>query len=385
MGKPPYRILFVNHVAELGGAETGLFDMATRLDRRFFTPLVVLPGLGPLAEALARRDVRVHILPLRRLRKSFNLFKLLSIYGEISGVARRLAKLIGEESVDLIHSNSTTAHIYGARAARLAGVPAIWHCRDMVALGPLGKWLGRNSARMVAISGAVQACVGRYAVGMDEAICIHNGIDVDLYRQPDSRLEFRDEFKLREEQLAVGMAAQMVPWKNHGLFLRAAALTAKEFPSAIFFLAGADLYGDHPGYRSRLEKLADELGLRDVVIFMGFRKDMPRVLAGMDMLVHPASHEPFGRALAEAMAAGKPVVAVNSDGPRELIEDGVSGLLVPPDDAETLAIAMRRILKDRALAVRLGDAARLRIENDFRVDRMVEKIELLYREVLSPP
>lgn len=385
MDKPPYRILYLNHVAEQGGAETGLFDIVTRLDRRMFQPLVVLPDSGPLAERLAQRGVTVRFLPLRRHNKTLNPFKLLSAYANVADVARRLAVLIRAESIDLIHANSTTAHIYGAWAGHMAGVPAVWHCRDLVALGPLGKWLYRRAARVIAISGVVQASLERYAARTRKTVCIHNGIDVDVYRQSAEGLAVRNEFNLRGDQILIGMVAQMVPWKNHGLFLRAARRIATDFPATMFLLAGADLHGDHPGYRPALEQFVTESGLKERVIFLGFRRDMPRVMAALDVLVHPAACEPFGRVVAEAMAAGKPVVAVDSAGPREIIEPGVSGLLTPPDDVDALAQAMRRLLQDSAWAARLGEAGRRRIEDHFRVDQMTDKIEQLYREVLNTP
>jgi glycosyltransferase involved in cell wall biosynthesis len=179
------------------------------------------------------------------------------------------------------------------------------------------------------------------------------------------------------------MVAHLVPWKEHGLFIEAAATVAPEYPSVRFAVVGDDRFGDHPAYRTELEQRAEALGLRNRLFFAGYRRDMDAVMRDLDLLVHPASREPFGRVLLEAMRAGKPVVAADGGGPRDIIENGVSGVLVPPGDPGALARAVGGLIRDRAQASRLAAAGRARARQAFDIRQTVSRTESLYREVLA--
>jgi len=178
-----------------------------------------------------------------------------------------------------------------------------------------------------------------------------------------------------------------VRWKGQDVFLRAAALVVREMPEVYFLLVGEPDPEESSGlepFSLSLQELAEELGLADRVIFTGFRSDMGAVYATLSMAVHPAREaEPFGLAVAEAMASGIPVVAVNLGGPRELIEDGVSGLLVPPEDARTLARAILELLTNRERAAQLRRAGRPRAERLVALERQVRRLEELYEQALA--
>jgi glycosyltransferase involved in cell wall biosynthesis len=153
-------------------------------------------------------------------------------------------------------------------------------------------------------------------------------------------------------------------------------------PQARFLILGDDLFHDRPGYRQELEALARKLAIGRVTHFLGYRRDVPDVVSAFDVFLHCPEDEPLGRALMEAMALERPVVAVASAGPAEIVLDGESGLLAPPRNTYAIAERVIRLLRDRDLAARLGRAARERIRTAFRPEQAARMTEEVYRAVL---
>jgi glycosyltransferase involved in cell wall biosynthesis len=378
-----HRILFLNHVARVGGAERSLLDLVGHLDRNRFDLLAAAPGEGELPDLLADLGVTCHPLPFKRLRKTFNPVRLA---GELAGVLRvagELVSLIRREGVSLVHANSNTAQLYGGLAARRAGVPCVWHTRDLVNLGPMGRWLGRHASCTIAISECVRRHASRYVADPARLRTVTNGIALDVFTPRSRRAEVRAELGIPADVPLLGMIGQLAPWKGHGIFIEAAARVAAEIPACRFVLVGEDLFQDRPGCRAALEAQAAAAGLGGRLLFLGFGQDVARLLEGLDILLHPPDREPLGRIILEAMAMGKPVVAVNACGPGEIIRDGVDGLLAARSDPAELAAAALRLLRDPALAARIGRTARQRIEQDFSIRRTAAGIEEVYDELLD--
>ncbi len=379
----PRRILFVNHVSRVSGAELSLVDLLRRLDRARFGPVAVIPGAGELAELLAGCGVPCHFLPLRRLRKTFNPFRLVGAAVSVLDVSRQLAALIRAERIDLVHANSNTAQLYAGPAARRAGVPCIWHTRDLVSLGPLGHWMGRHATRTLAISECVRRHVSRYVRDSATLHVVCSRIAIPEPVTPAARAAARAEFGWSTEAPVIGMIGQLVPWKGQRAFIECAALIAAQISAARFVIVGGDLFDEHRAYRDELQACVAELGLGSRLTFTGQRPDAAALLAGLDVFVHPVEREPLGRVVLEAMAAGKPVVAVNACGPGEIIRDRVDGLLSPTATPAELAAAVLTLIRDPGLAARLGAAARLRVERDFAILQTVQQIATIYDELLG--
>ena len=408
----PHRILFVNHVARLGGAERSLLDLVRRLDRQRFVPVAVIPGPGELADGLLVGDVPCHYLPLRRLRKTVNPFQLPGIAANVIGVARDLTALIRAERISLVHTNSNTAQLYAGPAARRAGVPCLWHTRDLVALGPLGRWMDRHATRTLAISECVRRNVARYTRDPAKLRTVYSRIAVPssphaLDPMGRARASGPAVTVMQQELLGhgaartpspyheydasteppfapvIGMIGQLVPWKGQRVFIEVAALVAAQIPAARFVIVGGDLFDEHRAYCAELQSRAAELGLASRLTFTGHRPDAAALLSGLDVLVHPVEREPLGRVVLEAMAAAKPVVAVNACGPGEIIRDRVDGLLTATAAPAELAAAVVSLLHDPELAARLGAAARQRVARDFDIGETVRQIEAIYDEVLA--
>jgi glycosyltransferase involved in cell wall biosynthesis len=378
---PPRRILYINHVSRVSGAERSLLDLLHHLDRSRFEPLVALPPGGELTDLLRQTGVSCHAVPLRRLHKTVNPIRLAADLLNAIRIVWQLTRLIRRERITLVHANSTTAQVYAGIAARLGGIPCVWHVRDLVNLGPLGFWLARFSSLTIAISDSVRRHVEPYLRNSARLRTLPNGIDLEEFRPHDRRAEVRRSLGIAPGAPVFGMVGQFVPWKGHGAFIEAAARLAAALPAARFVVAGDDLFREHSGYREELEARATELGLKHSLLFTGYRPDMANLIEAFDVLIHPAAREPLGRVILEAMAMGKPVVAVNAEGPAEIVRHGLDGLLSPTNRPEELAEAALRLITDPSLAERLGAAARLRVEQSFDIRQKVREIEALYDEL----
>lgn len=384
-------ILFFDHTAALGGGEIALLHLVAALDRERFEPVVVLGSEGPLCEKLTSAGIETHVLALApevvQTRKgslgSGSLLKIGLIVRALLYVAK-LRRFIVKRGVDLVHTNSLKADLIGGLAARLARVPVIWHIRDRIAddyLPPsvvvMIRWLLRiipngiiaNSEatfRTLRLPSSANAIVVPSGV-------VHDGVAPVL--ETAARLGSRNPL--------IGIVGRISPWKGQHIFLRAAAIVRERFPGARFQIIGSALF-DEAEYEKEIRALAVALRLCDAVEFTGFRLDVPELISKLDILTHASTTgEPFGQVVAEGMIAGKPVVATDGGGVPEIIEDGISGVLVPMDDAPALATAILRLMEDPQWAERMAKAGRQRILSHFMIEHTVGKVQNVYDELLA--
>lgn len=377
------RILFVSHVSRMSGAERSLLDLIRGLDRTKFEPVAVVPAPGELETELARVGVRVLHVPLRRLHKTANPVRLAAAAMGVLRVSGKLAALIRREGVALVHANSDTAHLYACAAARRAAVPCVWHARDRAELGPLGPWLARRAAAIVAISANVGRHVRRYTPDAVPVYVIPNGLWPATPAPPGGGAAWRAELGIPPAAPVVGMVGQLVPWKNQRGFIDMAARLHAVRPEVRYVIVGDDRFDECPDYRAALQAYAAERGLERVVAFAGYRPDAREWMGAFAVLVHPNDREPLGRVVLEALDAGCAVVAVRACGPAEIIRDGIDGSLVDSADPAALAGAVARLLDEPDLAARLGRAARERVATAFAAADVARRIEALYDGLLA--
>ncbi|MDQ2686756.1 MAG: glycosyltransferase family 4 protein [Armatimonadota bacterium] len=382
-------ILFLDHTAQMGGGEVALFNLVTALDSERFTPVVLLASDGPLVERLRGTGVETHLLPLDpsvvgARKGGLGASSLLHIAqaARMVGYVLRLARWARGRRVDLIHTNSLKADIYGGLAGRLARVPVLWHIRDHIDgeyLPPRVAATFRLLARtlptaVVAISESVRR---RLASRPGQPVkVVHDGCALHWFAVPALAAGPPPAAPV------VALIGRIAAWKGQHVFLRAAALTLRDRPGVRFQIVGSAMFGEEE-YERSLHDLAGELGLGDRIEFLGFRDDVPALLASTDVVVHASTlGEPFGQVVIEGMAAGRPVVATNAGALPEIITDGETGLLVPPDDARAIASAIASLLDNPARAHAIGSAARERVRERFTVARTCDHIQVLYDQIL---
>jgi glycosyltransferase involved in cell wall biosynthesis len=273
-------------------------------------------------------------------------------------------------------------HFFGGLAARATGVPAIFWQQGIPNPSLSERIASTVPARVIACSSdaAVQA---QHALTPGRRIWkVPLGIRISDVEMGRGRGEFIRHSLGWDHNQIVGIVGRLEPWKGQEVFLRAAACLAEAHPQARFAVVGGAILGSEGSYPDDLRRLAVSLGLSDRVHFTGHQADVYPWYDALDVVVHASFDEPFGLVLVEAMALGKPLVATAAGGPLEIVEDGVSGLLIPPGDPERLAQAVDPVLRDSALASYLSQGAAERAKQ-FTEEQMAERFAYLLRSVTS--
>jgi glycosyltransferase involved in cell wall biosynthesis len=387
------RVLFFDHVATLSGAEIALFNLIRHLDLNLIEPVVVLGEEGALADRL-RSVAEVHIFPMhadiRQARKDnlgtrSNLS--LAVLRKVVRYVRELARFMRWRQIDLLHTNSLKADLVGGLAARLTRTPVIWHVRDRITADYLPLTVTRTFRLLSRLL-------------PDLIIADSHAVAATLSRRPSKRIRVvhegtpHEEFALHSQPNApgrtddtqiIGLVGRISPWKGQDIFLRAASLVHHKYPAARFHIIGAALF-DESDFEQKLRLLAEELDLGDVLTFAGFRNDIHQAIAELDVLVHASTRpEPFGQVIIEGMAAAKPVVATNAGGVLEIVEDGVTGFLVPMSDPERMAEAIDRLLADPNMARAMGLRGQAHVTHNFSIEKTVRGVLAAYQQVARVP
>jgi len=377
-GRAPLRVVYLDHSAMLSGGELALARLLPALDG--VEPHVILAEDGPLTQTLRTAAISFEVLPmasvareLRRDRIRAGRLPLGSVVVAAAYVVR-LAGRLRRLRPDLVHTNSLKAAIYGGLAARLAGVPVVWHVHDRItqeylpsaAVGlvrALARWV---PAGIIANSRSTLDTLGPLPC---PAAVVPSPIDpalLDRARAPRGDRPF-----------TVTIVGRLAPWKGQHVFLEAFAKAFPGGPERALVVGGA-LFGE-TDYERELHALAARLGLTDRVEFTGFTDDVAGQLDRADVLVHASViPEPFGLVVVEGMAAGLPVIAADAGGPAEVITNEVDGLLCPPANVDALATALQRVAADEDLGARLSANARARADA-FTPDRVAPNVTDLYR------
>lgn len=375
------RVLLVNHVGAVSGAEGSMLTLARHLDRRRFEPVAAVPA-GRLARELDDLEVTVGLIPELRLSRA-NLWSVLVGGIRLRSWAAKVRVAAEELAADLVAANSLTAAL-GCSMRLSDDRPVVWHARDLQAPERAVRYVIPRVTRIAAISACVaDALIDGHRQARSKTVMIHNGVDTLLFQPQRSTLQVREELGLPDGVPIVGTIGQLVPWKRQDVFLEAAAHILAHQPDARFLVVGADMFGEHPDYVAELHDLTENLGLDDRVTFTGFREDIASVMSTLDVMIHPADNEPLGRVILEAMSLGVPCVAVDRCGPSEIITDGDTGILVREADPGQMGARVVELLSRQGAAERMGRAARRRINEQFTAERMARLTEGLYEEAVA--
>lgn len=361
----------------LGGAEALAAEFARGHDRsRWRLTVASLKSIGgnPFAAELAAAGVPVAELGARHLRDV--------------GAFRRLRRLLAERPIELVHAHLAYASIWGSLAARLAGVPALatlhvlpddvgWASREGLRRRLLVHALNRWATAAVAVSGAVRAAWIEQGLAAERVVVVPNGIDVSRFEVvAGTRARLRAEMGWGERDVVILTVAVLRPGKGIEDLLAALGAIRGRLDGALLAVAG-----DGPE-RPRLERLASEMGLGRRVAWLGFRRDVPGLLAAADLFALASGGDALPTALLEAMAARRPVVTTRTGGIPEIVTPG-TGLVVEPGDVPALAGALVELATNAPGAGRLAAAARQRVEREFSTAAWTARLDALYERTLE--
>jgi glycosyltransferase involved in cell wall biosynthesis len=293
-----------------------------------------------------------------------------------------VAHHIARSSARVVVSSKWEGHLVAGVAAAAASVPAVLWQHDIAKPAA-------DEFRAASIPAAVVVCSSDHAVRAQQRLTprtrvlkVHPGTSIArIAARAGSGERIRATLDLSGGPL-VGIVGRLDHWKGQHVFLRAAREVSARRPDVRFAVVGGPVIGTEGSYPAEVEQLASELGLDDRVHFVGHQADPYPWIDALDVVVHASDAEPFGLVIVEAMALGKPLVATRLAGPTEIVEDGKSGLLVPPGEPRPMAAAILRLLEDPRLASRLGEQARSRA-SVFSDERMGREFAAVLREVLA--
>ncbi len=370
---PAHRIAYISTTSELGGAEISLTTLIRGLDRDRFDPVVALPVHGPLFERIAGLGVPVHIVPMetRRRRHPVAFWR----------TQRGLSRWIRDVRADLVHVNSFWGPEFAVPAAKNANRPVVYHCRDLYdRLDPARAAAFRQCDEIIAITQCVADALRAALAGLPVSV-VYNDVDFAALQTAPTDNAMRAALGW-EEAFVIGIASRLSPDKGQMDFIRAAGILAQSHPEARFLVLGSPLFTHDDDYPAALRREIDALGLTNRVHFTGFVQDVAGLYKAMDVCALASRSEPFGLVVVEAMACGTPVVATRSGGPQEILEDGVTGLLVDVGDPEQMAEAFTRLLEDRSLLSAIASAAPAAVQARFSRQE-AQRIGEIYARLLE--
>lgn len=374
------KVLQIIQGSKYAGGEKVAYQIAKGLDRQKYDSIVACYPNGIFADML--REAGVEVFKADMCSK----YNILTIF--------RLAKFMRQRHIDIVHTHGSRANFYGRLAARIARVPAI--------ISTIAIILGRESHADVNVvkrklyiiidkltSGFVDkflvlseihrnALANDYNIDLSRIEKIYNGIELGEYNnEPNKGYIIRKEMNISQESQIVGFIGRLAIEKGLSFLLQAFPKVITVFPDVKFLIVGDG------SLRVELESLAERLNTHDNCIFTGFRKDIPNILSAIDIFTMSSLFEGMPMVILEAMASSKPVISTDVGGISELVVDGETGILVPPQDPDALAEAIITLLKDKQKAKQMGIAGRKRVEEYFDVKVMVRRTEEVYEELIK--
>lgn len=389
---PLPRVAVLCAIAGLGGAEISLLELVMRL-RDSYEFHLIIPGKGPFQRSAEAAGAKVWILPwpdaiysTGETAMRAGASKLLHAAADLRPFTRNLSDLLDAIQPAVFVTNAVKAHIIGAMARKPKHVPLIWYMRDgledRILSRKLLSLLSRRCDMSVCISNYVAEQFTEYVSQSVPATVIYNIIDLNRFHPGVTP---PPDLAKGPQEVWFGVVGAITPLKGHDVFLQAAEKVLKRLPNAVFVIAGNNAYTTEASmdYEGQLQRRSAAT-MGDRVRFLGFRSDVPAVLAHLDVLVQPnRGPEGLGRSLLEAMACAVPVIAVDKWGPAELVQHGQTGLLFPPLDSEQLAAHMFTLAEDELLRKCMGKLGHDWIHRNIVARKLAGQLDAVLSSVIA--
>lgn len=362
------KILFLHSSSELYGSDKSLLNLIDKLDRSKYQLYVMLPSHGELVKELEKtNNCTVIIKPIAILRrKNFTLKGIVNYFSEFFSSVKYLKEFIREKSIDIVYTN-TSVVFPGGIAAKSLNKKSVWHIREIIS----------NKYENF----FVKKIVNRYAdiiIGNSHATL--NSIIIDenkgrvIYNVVDIKNDFLDVKKV-SSAFTIGMAGRINRWKGQDFFLDAAFKILEDYPEATFLIAG-DVFKGEEYLKKNLERRIAESGYSKNIKLLGLVSNMEKFYRSLDIFVLPSiKPEPFGLVILEAMARDIPVIATNFGGPSEIIQNGVTGILVEPENVLELSNEIKRLINDSEKRMEIARNGQKMQQEKFSIDEYIEKIQ----------
>ncbi|MCU6791298.1 glycosyltransferase family 4 protein [Paenibacillus sp. WQ 127069] len=376
------RVAYIDHTARWSGGEVALYNILTHLGSHV-EPLVILAEEGVLADRLREKGIQVRVITMNekvrnRNRNAVNM-QIVSAAFQLLSYGRGLARILKEEQVVCVHTNSLKSAFYGAVAAKLAGIPLIWHIRDHIG----EPYLKPVVAKAIRLLSRI----------LPNGVIANSNSTLNALKLPKSKktLVVYSSFAkainpipsvtVLKPKFTVLLVGRLAEWKGQHILLEAARSFLPD-QHVQFWLAGDALFGED-AYKEELIRQIEVYGLTNVTL-LGHVEHIQELMQQADLLVHTSiTPEPFGQVIVEGMAAGLPVIASNEGGPTETVVHGETGLLITPGDPALLARSIRELLGNPEERRRMSENGRKRVQEHFVIERTVTQITNYYEGLIS--
>jgi glycosyltransferase involved in cell wall biosynthesis len=370
----PVKVLFPYVGDSVGGSHVSSLILAQALPAGRYVPVVASHEDGPLSVYLES----LGIVPERAPQVSYAEGSVLMRNLRRALAVRVLARFIIERGIGLVHTHDLRMHMIWGPAARVAGVPHVWHQRTPAGAGKHARAALKSDA-LIAVS-AFTASSFPTAMRAFSQIVFNPFRHVDPPDRAAARLWICERLSLPSDSCFVCFVANLAPRKRPLIFVQAAAALAAQGFDNLYFL----MLGDRRApYDAETLAAISAAGLEGRCHLLGMQRPIDPWVAGSDLLIAPAIEEAFGRTLVEAQLQGTPVIASNVGGHCEIVTPGKTGELTPPDDPEAMAAAAARLLSDPEQAARLAQAARNSAAERFSLDRHLSQVLAIYDRVIG--
>lgn len=372
------KILHVHTLPVISGSGINTYLTMVGLDRhKFEVEFACAPG-GRLVDKAIEAGIKFQ--PVNNFVQAINPLKDLAALFELISIIRK-------ERYTIVHTHNSKAGFIGRLAAKITRTPIIVHTIHGFSFHEFETSLRKNlflflermaapwADKLITISEYLRTWGLKELVGKEQQyVTIYSGIEIDKFNNVETYTEkTKRELGIKPHEKVIGLVAKLWEGKGHEIALKAFS----DIHNAKLVIVG-------DGYlKQKLEKLTDELGMKEKVVFTGFREDVPELISIFDIQILPSFFEGMGRVILEGMAAGKPVIATRVGGIVDLVEDSVNGLLIEPNNVEALRQTMIKLLDDAGLRKMMGEAGRLKVTDKFTAEVMVRQIQQVYEELLN--
>jgi glycosyltransferase involved in cell wall biosynthesis len=297
----------------------------------------------------------------------------------------RLIWFLRHHQIDIVHLNNGFLPAEALLAARLTGIPCVVHLRDFqrerVSTSSI-----RAVAFVIAVSGAVAESLSGSDITALKVATIHDPVDIERVESAAvARDRIRNQCGISRDEIAVGIFGRVIPWKGQHTFVQA-MINAIRANKRLRAVVVGDESDGHRSYFDTIRETIRDAGMEDAFILAGYHANVDEYYAAMDIVVHASvTPEPFGMVVPEAMAAGCAVIAADAGGPREVVEHGIDGLLVPPGDVDALSRAVLSLASDSTLRYKMAAAGKQKARARFGIGAGAAKIADIYAAILSRP
>ena len=371
-------VLIISNSFFKSGAEFSLDYLISGLSDSGTNIVLVLP-LGTQSKINLDKELHTYLLPLKWFCKPVYPQRFFFFFISLLITTYRLINICRENNIEIILSNNLRSHIYTCFLGFFIRKKTICYIRDNYKNNYLGNILLKRTDQILCVSDYIS---NQIPVSNPHKKIIYNGVDTSFWSNKkvnDNTL--REQLTLDNDAILIAYIAQLTKWKNHWDFLRVADFLLKDSKKNIhFILVGDDMSGQEKNYKEELVNYIIDHGLVENITFMGYKEDVRTIISQLDIILHPAINEPFGRVIIESMSMEKPVIAYNCGGPTEIIKDSVTGFLVEPNDFNIMAEKCLLLIHNEKLRKQFGRAGRIRVMEKFNLNNTIKKVQEILKD-----